>query len=169
MKLLLTTIFLCLFSFNKNESLHPIFTSIMQVEYNDKTRETELSVKIFYDDMERALREQHANIKDFGLNTKNENAQTDVFINDYFQKSIALKINNKVCKLKFIGKEYDKGEVLWCYFTIDNKKAFKTVEVRSTVFTEIYPKQNNIIQIIQQKTRKNLLLNKDATSGKVVF
>ncbi len=169
MKILLTTFFLCLFSFNTKENLHPIYTTITQLEYNAKTHETELSIKVFYDDMEKALREQHSNIKDFGLSTGKENPETDAFINDYFQKSIAIKINNKSCKLKFIGKEYDKGDILWCYFTIDNKKAFKTVEMTNSIFTELYPKQTNIVQITQSKIRKNLLLNKDNTKGGVNF
>ncbi|MEY4925761.1 MAG: hypothetical protein RI894_197, partial [Bacteroidota bacterium] len=49
------------------------------------------------------------------------------------------------------------------------KKAFKTVEITNTIFTELFSKQNNIVQIVQQKTRKNLLLNKDETTGKVSF
>ncbi len=169
MKILLSTFFLWLFFPVKNENLHPIYTAITQLEYNANTRETELSIKVFYDDMEKALREQHTNIKDFGLNTTKENPQTDAFINDYLQKSIAIKINNKPCKLHFIGKEYDKGDILWCYFTIDNKKAFKTVEMTNSIFTEMYPKQTNIIQIIQSKQRKNLLINKDNPKGSVNF
>ncbi len=149
--------------------LHPFYSSITKIEYNEKLRETELSIKVFQDDMEKALTTQHPSIKSFELNTPKENNQTNTFINDYFLKSIAIKINNKSCKIKFIGKEYDNGDVLWCYFSIENKKPFKTVELTNTIFTELYAKQSNIVQITQQKIRKNLLLTKDETSGKVSF
>lgn len=161
--------FISFFSFSIRESSHPVYIAVTQLEYNEKKHETELSIKIFHEDMEKALQGLRPTIKSFGLKTDRELPETNNLIEIYFQKSLQIKINNKNCAFKFIGKEYEAGEVLWCYFTVDNKKSFKTIEITNTIFTELYPKQNNIIQIVQAKTRKNLLLNKDNSKGIISF
>lgn len=169
MKILFLIFFISFLSITLTDLSHPVYIAVTQLEYNEKKHETELSIKVFHEDMEKALQTLRPTVKTFNLKTDRELAETNDLISIYFQKSLEIKVNNKNCSFKFIGKEYDAGEVLWCYFTVDNKKSFKKIEITNTIFTELYPKQNNIIQVIQANTRKNLLLNKDNTKGVLNF
>ena len=90
-------------------------------------------------------------------------------IRDYLVKSVKLRLNNKTVALKWVGKEYENGEVVWCYFEIPKQKVLKTVWIHNTIFTEIYPKQQNIVQITTPKGKKSLLLNKDDNEGSLSF
>ena len=147
--------------------LHPLYISVTQVSYNTQSENVEIAIKVFADDLEKAIKPLN-NDKPLHLNTKQEIANTDVLIQNYLVKSFKIKINGKAANLKWVGKEYETDNATWCYFEVPSR-SIKTIAVHNTIFTEIYPKQNNIVQIQTTKGKRSLLLSKDNFEGTLVF
>ena len=78
------------------------------------------------------------------------------------------EVNGNQVEYKFIGKELE-GDVVWSYFEISNVKEFQTIDVQSTLLTEVHETQSNVIQVSKDKNIKNLLLSRGKTSGVLRF
>ena len=147
--------------------MHPLYISITQISYNTQGKNAEIAIKVFADDLEKAITAAN-NGKFLHLNTKQEVANTDVLIQNYLLKSFKIKINGKAANLKWVGKEYETDDAVWCYFEVPSR-SIKTIAVHNTIFTEIYPKQNNIVQVQTAKGKRSLLLSKDNFEGTIAF
>lgn len=147
---------------------HPLYMSVCQIEYNVDTKTTEIAVKVFADDLEKAVSAANNNMP-LHLNTKQEIKNSNDLVRDYLLKSLKIKLNNKTVVLKWVGKEYEKDDAAWCYFEITKQKPIKTLWIQNSIFTEIYPKQNNIVQIKTGKGRKSLSLGRDNDEGTLIF
>jgi hypothetical protein len=147
---------------------HPLYVSITQISYNTQSKNVEIAIKVFADDLEKAVSAANNN-KALHLNTKQELTNTDVLIQNYLLKSFKLKLNGKAVNLKWIGKEYETDDATWCYFEVPSRQTIKTIAVQNTIFTEIYSKQNNIVQVKTAKGKKSLLLGKDNFEGTLSF
>jgi hypothetical protein len=141
--------------------------SVCQIEYNVDTKTTEIAVKVFADDLEKAV--SAANNMPLHLNTKQEIKISNDLIRDYLLKSLKIKLNNKAVVLKWVGKEYEKDDATWCYFEITKQKPIKTLWIQNSIFTEIYPKQNNIVQVKTSKGKKSLSLSREDDEGILSF
>jgi hypothetical protein len=148
--------------------LHPLYVSITQISYNTQSKNVEIAIKVFADDLEKAVSAANNN-KALHLNTKQELTNADVLIQNYLLKSFKLKLNGKAVNLKWIGKEYETDDATWCYFEVPSRQTIKTIAVQNTIFTEIYSKQNNIVQVQTAKGKKSLLLGKDNFEGTLSF
>jgi hypothetical protein len=147
---------------------HPLYISVCQIEHNIGTKTTEIAVKVFADDLEKAVSGANNGLP-LHLNTKQEIKNSDDLVRTYLLKSLKIKLNNKVVLLKWVGKEYEKDDATWCYFEAVKQKPIKTVWVQNSIFTEIYSKQNNIVQVKTPKGKKSLSLSRDEDEGILSF
>jgi CRISPR/Cas system-associated endoribonuclease Cas2 len=141
---------------------------VCQIEHNAAAKTTEIAVKVFADDLEKAVSGANNNTP-LHLNTKQEIKNANDLIRDYLLKSLKVNLNNKAVVLKWLGKEYEKDDATWCYFEVAKQKPIKTVWVQNSIFTEIYPKQNNIVQVKTPKSKKSLSLSRDDDEGILSF
>jgi hypothetical protein len=146
---------------------HALYISVCQIEHNAATKTTEVAVKVFADDLEKAV--SGANNTPLHLNTKQEIKNANDLIRNYLLKSLKVKLNNKAVVLKWVGKEYEKDDATWCYFEVAKQKPIKTMWIQNSIFTEIYPKQNNIVQVKTPKGKKSLSLSRDDDEGILSF
>lgn len=145
---------------------HPFYTSICQVEFNNKGHSLEISVKVFADDLIRALEKKGAS--ELFLGEKKEIPQTDSLINAYIQSKYSFVVNSQKTIYNFIGKEMDTDAV-WCYFEIENVKDLKQIEVHCDLLTELFDSQINIIPVAKNEVTRNILLDKGKTVDSLNF
>ena len=147
-------------------SAHPFYVSIFQIDFNNENKSLEISVKVIADDLLLALEKRgETNIY---LGEERERPDTDKLIFDYIKDKLKLTINGKKTEFRFIGKEMDTN-VLWSYFEIDNITELQKIEVNCDLLTEVFPAQNNIIQVNNGVEIKNLLLNKMKVQDSLTF
>lgn len=154
-----------LLSFNAAKA-HPFYVSICQIEYKQETNSLEIAVKIFADDLLVGLK--HAGRSKLYLGEKKENPNTDEYIFDFLKSQIKFKVNNQTSNCLYVGKEVE-NDVVWVYLEIENIRFLDSVEVECKLLTDVLESQSNIIQINKKGNIKNLLLNKNKTTGTVVF
>ncbi len=145
---------------------HPFYVSICQVDYNKQDETLEISLKIFANDLLEALANE-GETKIY-LGEQNENPKTDTLIYNYVQKHLNLEVNNQLFHYNFLGKEMDK-DVVWSYFEIENIGSLESLSVSCDLLVQEFESQNNIIQVNKNGIIKNLLLNKNKTSGMLEF
>ena len=146
---------------------HPIYLTITDIQYNTKENHLEIAIKIYTDDLNKAVMLQYNNLNP-NIGTEKELPQAEDWIAKYVQKSLQIKTNSAQT-LTYLGKEHEGIDALWCYFEIDDIVPFKNISIKNTLLTEIYPSQSNIINVFIAKNKKSLLLTKNNSEGELSF
>jgi hypothetical protein len=147
--------------------LHPFHLSVTEIFHNPENQSFEISIKLFVDDMEDGI-EKAGHGKLF-LGTEKEHEKADLFIYDYLLKNIELKLDGKESKFNYLGKEYEPGNVMWCYLEVKKVKRFSKVYLRNHILTEIFEDQQNIVHLKHDGKTKSLRLRKGKDDGELIF
>ena len=115
------------------------------INYNNNSKELEVSIRIFTDDFENTLRKNHSNVN---IDIAHPASQTEMnaFVNDYIQKNLLFQVNGKPAVMSFAGYEQEQ-ESIWTYFEIRNVTAVQNVSVTNTLLHDYNTNQVNMIHI----------------------
>ena len=151
------------------EELHAFHISKCQIDYNDKEQALQITMHLFIDDLEEALKKQGVDKLFIGTERESKNADKHLF--DYIQNCFKLQVNDKAQDYVFIGKEPSEDlQAIWCYLEITGIEKVKSIFVENTIITEIYEDQKNIIHIMMpDKKQGYFILEKGKSSDKVNF
>ncbi len=117
---------------------HPIHVSVTNIEYIDKDKEFNISIRIFVDDFEKIINQKYnANLK-----FKNTDINNNKYINKYISEHFS--INNSKKKLLFIKKEI-KVDAIWLYYKYKRKMKIKSIEIKNTLMTDLFHDQTNLL------------------------
>lgn len=138
---------------------HPFYVSMTDIKYNAQQTRLEVSVRIFTNDFEKALRNQYKTNIDL-LNPSNKSI-IDKFVADYIQKHVQLVVNNKLVVLKYIGYEKEE-ESIWNYFEVTNLPSPHNITVQNSLLYEITHDQVNMLHLqINAKEKTDKLVYPD--------
>ncbi len=163
LKTLLFFIFLPLLSFT---ALHKYYVSLTEIEYVKEEQSVQIITRIFIDDFESALRNRYD--VNLTLQTKNENLETEYYIEKYLKDKLKITINDKLLPFNFLGKEYEDDMVL-CYMEIPNIESVSSIEVVNKILYDLFPDQKNIVRIKINTINKSILLIKENDKGLLNF
>lgn len=160
-KLYFLLLLLPLFSFTV---LHEYYVSITQIDYSEKTKNLQITTRLFEDDLELALRKHYGDT----LRLSKHQEKVDKHLANYLKRFFQVTINGEVVNLNFLGKEYDTGIAL-CYLEVENVSDIKSIEVSNTILFDIYENQENIIRTNINSKLKTFVLNANNTVKGVKF
>jgi hypothetical protein len=124
-------------------SEHKFYLSNTIVEQNPRTGSLEIIIKLFTDDLERALQQDgNANIRLSG-ETSNE---VSAAIQHYLEKHFMLKFQSKPTALNYVGQEVE-ADLTICYFELAQLPEFNFIEVKNNLLMEVFPDQKNVVDI----------------------
>ena len=148
-------------------SLHPVHVSVTEVSFDAKEKELEIISRIFWDDLEKSIREAR---KQPELNLLEPGAPitTDQLVWEYLQKRFKITLNGKAQKIKYLGHEVE-SEAILCYIQVANVKKVETIEVYNSTLTDLHEDQSNLVHVTLGETVKSLRLMRDNPSGKLTF
>ena len=159
----MTHILLLLCWLNLNGA-HDFHTSVTNGKLNPKSGDLELSLKVFTDDLELAIK-NNTDI-DLKLLSDNPNAKTDSLIENYILSRFQIKKQSENLQVNYVGKEIEI-DITFIYLNIKQIAVEKELSVRNTVFFDTFDDQSNIVNIkIQDKTYSVFL---DASSPEKSF
>lgn len=143
---------------------HEVYVSLAQVEYNPKSDALEVALKLHTHDLDRALGSYFR--ENINLGEPGEHPEVDSLLADYLQKKLIISCDEEPLELRFYGKEVSV-ENTWCYFEFPlNCQEGSIAEVENLIFTEIYPKQVNIMKFTAAGVEdQSLQLDRDNTRG----
>ncbi len=145
---------------------HAFFVTISEVEYNASAKTVEISIKIFTDDLEKALNSRFSGRSN--LNTSQESPQVNAHLQSYLGEKFGLSVNGTAQTCQYIGKEKE-DDATWCYLEVKNVAAVSNISVKNTILMDLYESQNNIVHVKMRGTSKSMMLKRNAPSGTVSF
>jgi hypothetical protein len=167
LKLLILNIFLS--SWGVTPPLHKFHVSKCLVEFNEAEQALQMSMHIFLDDLEEALRKKGAD--DLFICTKMESEDAEVYMSQYVANNFIIEVNGEVLEYEFLGKEPSEDlQGVWCYLEILNVTSVKNLKITNNILLEVYDDQKNVISIIGPDRRKGMmLLQRGQSSEEVSF
>jgi len=123
---------------------HPFFISMTDINYNNKNRALEVSVRIFTDDFEKTLR-KNCNCKVDLLHSDDKNAMNNV-INSYILRHLQIKVDGQVEKLDFVGYQQEE-ESIWTYYEVKKVEQVRKIEINNTLLHDYRTEQINMLHI----------------------
>lgn len=154
-KYLIIVLVIPLFAFT---AMHKYYISVTQVNYVNETESIQMISRIFIDDLESVLKSNYD--ENIVLAEKDDEKVIDIYINEYLQENIKLKVNDKAVTFNFVGKEYD-GDIVRCYLEVEHVRYIETFSITNTVLFDLQEDQQNIIKTNINAKNKSLIL----TSG----
>lgn len=139
---------------------HPLYVSIIEIDHNAKTKELEVSIRIFTDDFENTLKKYSAAHID--LTHPSNKALMDKLVSDYLQKHLQIKIDNKATAMRYLGFEVQQ-ESVWSFFEIPNVPSVKKMDITTNVLYDYQDKQMNIIHAKVNDVERSYKLDNPAT------
>jgi hypothetical protein len=140
---------------------HDFHVSRMVMDYKAEEEHMEVSLHVFTDDLEYALQNRgHDSLR---LNTKREISTADSLIADYLMEVIQLNHESgKSAMIRYLGKEASKDYMAtWIYFYIELPENKGEYNMKTSLLTEIYDDQQNIVNLRGTKNPKLSLLTRE--------
>lgn len=144
--------------------IHPIHVSVTEIAYDEKEKELEIMVRAFTDDIELGIRQQR-NEPEF---TVQASAGIKNILWQYVQPHISIHLDGKSYPVKYLGYEKEE-DVLVFYIQVQPVKAWKTIEVKNSLLTEVYEDQSNLVNVTLHTKTKSLRLMRNNPSGRLTF
>jgi hypothetical protein len=143
---------------------HPFYVSVTEIEQNQKTGKLEVSTRIFYDDLEKALDKRYkANVNILKPANKK---QVDALISAYVKEHLKLKADSRELLLKYVGYEIEE-EAAWCYFETDRTEPVRNLNIQNNILFEQHESQVNMVHAVVAGKRQSTKL--DNPKDKVSF
>jgi len=143
---------------------HPFYVSVTEIEQNQKTGTVQISTRIFFDDLEKALDKRYKT--NINILKPVNKKQVDALISAYVKAHLKIKANNKELVMKYVGYEIEE-EAAWCYFETDKTGPVRNLSVQNDILFEQHDSQINMVHVIVGGKRKSTKL--DNPNGQTEF
>jgi hypothetical protein len=134
---------------------HDMHISVCELRWNESTGAFEVSIKIFIDDLERALAKEGA--PGLFIGTPKESGAADHYVADYLQKHFIIDIDGTRLTAELVGKEVSEDFLaVWCYveFSAELSHARKCT-LSNDILLDMFEDQRNIMDIRMSTTHKD--------------
>ena len=143
----MTIILFTLITLMANTTLHEFHLSKCQIEYSQEDRALQVSLYLYIDDLEEALRQKGKD--QLYICTKKEAPKAEQYISEYIKEHFLLQVNGQLRDFEFIGKEPAEDLIaLWCYFEFPDIGEIKKLNIENKLLMEIFDDQKNIVSMI---------------------
>src|SRR3546814_531904 len=142
--------------------LHPFYVSITSIDYNEPAHRVEISTRVFYDDLETALKDGRGLKID--LINPTDKSVADSLLTAYFGNHFQLSVNGKPVSVRYVGYEIDE-DVAWCYLEVSNVTHVEQLRIDNHILFDHFPKQSNILHVTAYGKRQSTKLDNPERSA----
>ena len=148
-------VILFLLSFISAPVDHDIHISNCDIMDNRSEQKVEISLKIFYDDLLRAVGLQQ------GEELPAEYKGSDDLIEKFLKEHLEIIINGEIKDFKY-EESYSYPPAVWTTLVIDQNEIIENMVVKNTILLDVFSDQKNIITIeIGNRKKKFFSLDHD--------
>lgn len=144
-------------------ALHPVHVSVTDIVYVPEDRELEITLRIFTDDLEEAVR-KFINEPGLDLLQPGRGRSADGLISAYVFKHFDILLDGRKQSLRFLGFESDADAVI-CYILAENVKRWRTMHITNRILFETFDDQSNLVHVTVQGKVRSLRLTRSQTGG----
>lgn len=134
---------------------HPFFVSVTEIEYSTKDRTLGVSTKLFYDDMEKTLKQFTGKEVDIMNGDKKQNS---AYISAYFSKHFSMANGTTAVPWKMIGYEIE-ADAIFIYLEAPLAAAPGKLTVTTDLLYDLDRSQINMVHYMVNGTRQSHRLN----------
>ncbi len=151
-----------LFQWYPPVSVHNYHVSQTNIEYAAEQEEWQISILVFIDDLEDALKQEGNPTLHLGM--KRESEEADTYIQAYLDKRFKLKdADEQEMDCQWLGKEMTEDMAsFWIYLYVDHASEMASIQLENRLFTELFDDQQNIVNLYYSVDQsRQFLFNKD--------
>ena len=136
---------------------HKFYLSLTEIRCNVEKGTVEISMRIFPDDLDRAIEEI------WGVNpqivTQFEHRKADEWISDYLYRNFRIWINGESIHYEYLGKT-PESDAVYCFLEAPLTASPVEIIVENRLLTEVFEDQRNIVQVYYGKYNRGALLDR---------
>jgi hypothetical protein len=138
-------------------SVHDFHISRTEVNFDTASKDLQLSMHIYIDDLEDAL--SKTGVKDLHLCTPKESLNANIAIANYLNTKFVVTVDGKILQPTWIGKEASKDlQAVWCFQEISTSSAPKSITIKHNLLIEIFNDQKNMLEFTIDGKRKSYII-----------
>ena len=138
--------------------IHPFHVSVCEIEYNDNTQKFEISIRIFTDDFENALKSLYPAGIDLNRDYNKENVRN--LIEAYLEKHFSIWINGEQVDLKYLGSE-PVEDATWNYLESAEIPWNASMALKNEVLFDVFGDQMNLVHVSKGGGKKSFRFDRD--------
>lgn len=147
--------------------VHPLHVSVTEIDMDEKDKALEITMRVFIDDVELALRKKLNQPELDVLNLKN-GLTLDQLMTDYLRDHLKISLDKKIQKIKYLGHEIeDEGFIF--YNEVSAIKKWQTIEVQNDIIMETHSDQSNLVHVKVKDKIKSMRLTNENPVEKLTF
>lgn len=123
---------------------HDFHVSITNAELNESTNSLQISMKLFTEDLEDAIKDEHQ--IELKLEDEKEYPQADSLIFAYVTRHFWIKSGGEKLNMNFVGRELEQ-DIVFIYLEVADMPGVNTLSVSNTIFFDRFDDQSNIVNI----------------------
>ena len=135
--------------------LHDFYVSVSYMEYDAERNAIEIQKKIFFDDLEVAIKKSYK-IDNFDI-VNDDQELVNFYIEKYLLENIKLTVNGKKEEFNYLGHEYTNGTI-HCYFEVLNIRRLKEINIHDTSLFLHFDRQENLVYFEMNNTLSTIRL-----------
>lgn len=147
-------------------ALHDFHVSITYAELNPGTNNLEISMKVFSEDLEEALREDVD--PDFELKASARSAKMDSVIFNYISRHFSIYHRGQKLKIESVGWELEQ-DIIFIYMQVRQMPVPKSLDVSNTLFFDRFDDQSNIVNVKVGQQMESVFLEADDPKKRLQF
>ncbi|MAR62959.1 MAG: hypothetical protein CMC45_03800 [Flavobacteriaceae bacterium] len=133
---------------------HKYYVSTTLIDFDNKTQSFEITLKVFYDDLE----------KDLKLDSKKVDYIKDYeYLNEiykpYLNQNFQINFDKEAILINYLGFEKKQDQINF-YMEINSDLLGQSIEIQNSILYNSFPNQKNIILIRKGKFRKSFIQDK---------
>ncbi|PHN04466.1 DUF6702 family protein [Flavilitoribacter nigricans] len=136
---------------------HEFHLSKCLIEYNTRESAIQISLHIFIDDTEEALRRQ--GIDRLFICTEKEDESAEGHLEAYLTEHLRLEVDGQSLVPTFLGKEVTEDLMgMWCYLEITGVKSVRELTITNEILMDAFEDQKNLVNVIGPGNQKGMFL-----------
>lgn len=143
--------------------LHPFYISMTDINYHAPTKSLEVSVRIFPDDLESALKKS-CKCKVELVQPTNK-AAMEKLVAGYIGKRLQIKVNGQPVALQFAGYAEEGGSI-WSYFEVKDVPVLHGLEITNSLLHDYTSQQVNMLHITANGKERSEKLDYPTTTAR---
>ncbi len=146
---------------------HEFHVSKCEVEYVKDERSIQISLQLFIDDLESALK--NTGSENLFLCTKKEHPEANDYIKAYLDTVFKIQVDGQEMSYEYLGKEMSEDlAAVWCYLEISNTDILESFSIENRVLMETFDDQKNLVKVkLSTSQKEHYLFDSDDFKGEM--